>query len=114
MLSVTNISKFFHYKPVLKNIGFSLSPGETVALIGKNGAGKSTLLRIMAKISTPEEGQIKFNGKNILNGDASNRKGIYYCGHAPGMYPSLTASENLYYFSALHGYKSDLNKINST
>jgi heme exporter protein A len=114
LLSVINISKSFHYKPVLKNIRFSMSPGETVALIGKNGAGKSTLLRIMAKISTPEEGQIKFNGKNILNGDASNRKGIYYCGHAPGMYPSLTASENLYYFSALHGYKSDLNKINST
>ena len=44
MLSVTNISKSFHYKPVLKNIGFSLSPGETVALIGKNGAGKSSII----------------------------------------------------------------------
>ena len=66
MLTVSNVSKSFHYKPVLKNIHFSVSTGETTALIGKNGAGKSTLLRILAKISTPEEGQIEFNGATIL------------------------------------------------
>lgn len=113
MLSVINISKSFHYKTVLKNIGFSVSNGEMIALIGKNGAGKSTLLRILSKISTPEEGQIIFNGNNLIGGNASSRKGLYYCGHAPGMYPSLTASENLYHISALHGFKSNNDLINS-
>ncbi len=112
MLTVSNISKSFHYKPVLKNIHFSVSTGETTALIGKNGAGKSTLLRILAKISTPEEGQIKFNGNDILDGMEVNRQGIYYCGHAPGLYPSLTAGENLYYFSAFHGNRPETDKIN--
>jgi len=112
LLIVSNISKSFHYKPVLKNIHFSVSTGETTALIGKNGAGKSTLLRIMAKISTPEEGQIEFNGKDLFNGVAAHRQGIYYCGHAPGLYPSLTAGENLYYFSAFHGCKAETEKIN--
>ena len=103
MLTVSNISKSFHYKPVLKNIHFSVSTGETTALIGKNGAGKSTLLRILGKISTPEEGQIEVKGNDLFNGVAAHRQGIYYCGHAPGLYPSLTAGENLYYFSAFHG-----------
>ena len=112
MLTVSNISKSFHYKPVLKNIHFSVSTGETTALIGKNGAGKSTLLRILAKISTPEEGQIEFNGNDLFDGVAAHRQGIYYCGHAPGLYPSLTAGENLYYFSAFHGCKTETEKIN--
>ena len=112
MLTVSNISKSFHYKPVLKNIHFSVSTGETTALIGKNGAGKSTLLRILAKISTPEEGQIEFNGNDLFDGVAAHRQGIYYCGHAPGLYPSLTAGENLYYFSTFHGCKTETEKIN--
>ena len=112
MLTVSNISKSFHYKPVLKNIHFSVSTCETTALIGKNGAGKSTLLRILAKISTPEEGQIEFNGNDIFDGGAAHRQGIYYCGHAPGLYPSLTAGENLYYFSAFHGCRTETEKIN--
>jgi heme exporter protein A len=113
LLTVSNISKSFHYKPVLKDISFSLSPGETLALLGRNGAGKSTLLRIIAKISSPEEGQAIFNGNNLFEGVAAHRKGLYYCGHAPGLYPSLTASENLHYFSALHGRKTNPDSINS-
>lgn len=114
MLTVKNISKSFNYKPVLKNIHFSLFPGETIALMGKNGAGKSTLLRILAKISAPEEGQAIFNGNDILNGVAAFRKGIYFCGHSPGLYPSITAGENLHYFSTFHGSKTSSEKINST
>ena len=113
MLTVSNISKSFHYKTVLSKIHFSLSAGETTALIGKNGAGKSTLLRILAKISTPENGQVEFKGNNILNGVATHRQGIYYCGHAPGFYPSLSASQNLRYFSAFHGCNNQTEKISS-
>ncbi|HJL73842.1 MAG TPA: ABC transporter ATP-binding protein [Candidatus Marinimicrobia bacterium] len=113
LLTVSNISKSFHYKSVLKNIHFSLSPGETIALIGKNGAGKSTLLRILAKISTPENGQVEFENNNILTGVAANRQGIYYCGHAPGFYPSLTAGQNLNYISAFHGCSNTTEKISS-
>lgn len=113
MLTVSNISKSFHYKPVLKDISFSLCPGETLALLGRNGAGKSTLLRIIAKISSPEKGQAVFNGNNLFEGAAAHRKGLYYCGHAPGLYPSLTACENLHYFCLLHGCETNPDSINS-
>ena len=102
MLSVSNIIKSFNYKTILNDISFSLSRGDTVALIGKNGVGKSTLLRIIDKISTPDKGDIYFQNNNILKSKSSTRQGIYYCGHAPGLYPSLTAEENLHYFSLFH------------
>ncbi len=102
MLTVSNIQKSFNYKTILNNISFSLSNGDTVALLGKNGVGKSTLLRIIAKINAPDKGEVYFQNNNILKGKSSNRQGIYYCGHAPGLYPSLTAEENMHYFSLFH------------
>ena len=45
-------------KPVLEDISFKISPGETLGILGKNGAGKSTLLRILAGIILPDKGQI--------------------------------------------------------
>ncbi len=102
MLSVSNIVKSFNYKKILNNISFSLSSGDTVSLLGKNGVGKSTLLRIIAKINAPDNGDVFFQNVNILKSKSSARQGIYYCGHAPGLYPSLTAEENLHYFSLFH------------
>jgi len=114
LLSISNISKSFNYKTILNDISFSLSNGDTVALLGKNGVGKSTLLRIIAKINAPDKGDIFFQNNNILKGKSSTRQGIYYCGHAPGLYPSLTAEENLHYFSLFHQYNPSSTIIQST
>ena len=50
VLTVSNISKSFDRRPILKDISFTLHQGETIVLMGKNGVGKSTLLRILARI----------------------------------------------------------------
>ena len=63
--------------------------------MGNNGAGKTTLLRIIARIMTPDKGEILFENLNILNSQPSSRKNIFYIGHAPAMYASLSALENL-------------------
>ncbi len=76
-----------------------------VGLIGRNGVGKSTLLRILARISAPDRGQILFQGRDIFKGSALDRKGIHYLGHAPGLYPSLTAEENIHFALTFHGEK---------
>lgn len=51
--------------PVFDNINFSISPGETVAIIGASGAGKSTLLQLMGGLDTPTNGAVTIVGRAI-------------------------------------------------
>jgi len=111
MLSVSNISKSFNYRSVLKDVSFTLNEGETVVIMGKNGAGKTTLLRIIARIMACEKGKIFFQNQNLLNGKPSIRKKILYIGHAPAMYSSLSAIENLTLALDLRYIKANASKI---
>src|ERR1700736_6308845 len=47
----------------LKDVGFQISQGETLAIIGENGAGKSTLLKILSRITQPTTGSVKVYGR---------------------------------------------------
>lgn len=56
----TNLGRDFW---ALRNISFTVSPGETVAIIGLNGSGKSTLLQLIAGILSPSEGVVRVKGR---------------------------------------------------
>ena len=103
MLAVANINKSFYHNPVLRNLSFGVNDGDVIALTGKNGAGKSTLLRILERVSQPDGGTVFYNDVDIFKGQASARKGILYLGHEPGLYPSLTAIENMEFACRIHG-----------
>jgi len=59
----------FHYTEdpslVLKNINLHVSPGETVALVGKTGAGKTTLIKLVGRFHDPTSGQVLIDGYNL-------------------------------------------------
>jgi ATP-binding cassette, subfamily B, bacterial len=63
----------FHYpgnpRMVLKNVNFTLSPGERIALVGENGQGKTTIVKLMTRLYEPTEGQILLDGKDIREYD---------------------------------------------
>jgi ABC-type multidrug transport system fused ATPase/permease subunit len=50
---------------VLKNLSFSIKPGEKVAIVGVNGSGKTTLIKLLCRIYDPTEGNIYINGVNL-------------------------------------------------
>ncbi|MEI7556856.1 ABC transporter ATP-binding protein [Candidatus Chlorohelix sp.] len=50
---------------VLKNVSFTIAPGEAVALVGRNGAGKTTLVKLLTRLYDPDEGEILIGGRNI-------------------------------------------------
>ncbi len=53
----------------LKNVSFTLSSGEAIALVGRNGAGKTTLVKLLTRLYDPDEGEICIGGRNIKEYD---------------------------------------------
>ena len=66
-LTIEKINKKFFKKIVLKNISFTVSTGEIVALIGRNGSGKTTLLKILSGIYDQDSGKIGIEGVDNKN-----------------------------------------------
>ncbi|MEH7238213.1 ABC transporter ATP-binding protein [Bacillus sp. JJ1562] len=66
MLNVYNLSKSIEGERVLQNISFSIGAGSIVGLVGRNGVGKTTLLRSLVGILDADQGEVVFQGKNIV------------------------------------------------
>ena len=73
LLEVRNFKKSFSQTPVLKGIDFSLSRGETLAVIGSSGSGKTTLLRCINFLETPDEGRMFLDGELLFDASAPVR-----------------------------------------
>lgn len=67
ILEVVHLSKSFGKNEVLRDIDFSVRPGDVISIIGASGSGKSTLLRCINLLETPTAGEILFHGKNVAN-----------------------------------------------
>lgn len=65
LIRVENLRKSFGSNLVLRDIDFSVMPGEVVTIIGASGSGKSTLLRCMNLLETPDSGHIWFHGEDL-------------------------------------------------
>jgi ATP-binding cassette subfamily B protein len=53
------------YEPVLKEVGFTIEPGEMIGIVGKSGAGKSTLINLMLRLYDPNTGRITLSGDDL-------------------------------------------------
>ena len=67
ILQINHLSKTFGNHEVLRDIDFSVNPGDVTSIIGASGSGKSTLLRCINLLETPTSGDILYHGTNIDN-----------------------------------------------
>jgi heme ABC exporter ATP-binding subunit CcmA/heme exporter protein CcmB len=87
---------------VLSRVSFACRAGSVTGIFGPNGAGKTTLLRLASGRARPSRGRVVY-GDGGPTPSAAMRGRIGWLGHDPGLYPELTAAENLRFFAALHG-----------
>jgi ABC-2 type transport system ATP-binding protein len=102
-LQIENVSKVYpDGTEALTDVSLTIEPG-LLGLLGPNGAGKSTLMHLIATITAPTTGTVRWNGTDVTEHPAAVRAILGYLPQNFGVYPSLTAPEFLEYMAALKG-----------
>jgi heme exporter protein A len=101
ILVADGLTHWFGRELALEGVDLVLDTGEHMAVLGDNGAGKTTLLRILATALHPTAGRLQLAGLDAFRERRRLRHYLGYVAHAPGLYPALTAAENLEFFCDL-------------
>jgi sodium transport system ATP-binding protein len=114
-VTVERLEKTLGPNKVLGGISFKAGAGEIFGLLGPNGAGKTTTLRIICTLLAPDAGSVDVLGFNTQVAPEEVRRRIGVVTADIGVYPRLSARENITYFAELSGvHDGDLAKrVNS-
>ncbi len=85
------------------DLSWQAADGCISGLLGPNGAGKTTLLRMVAGLVPPDAGQVLVDGIDVATQRSAALARIGVLSDARGLYPRLTARENIVYYGRLHG-----------
>jgi sodium transport system ATP-binding protein len=84
-------------------VAFEARDARITGLLGPNGAGKTTTLRMVAALLKPDAGRIEVDGIDVATDPAAALARLGVLSDARGLYPRLTARENIVYYGRLHG-----------
>jgi heme exporter protein A len=101
MLSVHGLTCVRGTRPLFSDIDFAIGPGSWAQVRGANGAGKTSLLRLLAGLSQPDAGEVRWNGERI--GGEEFRRELMYLGHRAAVKEDLTALENVMFAAEMDG-----------
>jgi sodium transport system ATP-binding protein len=103
VIVLESLAKHFGAVNAVTDVGLTAEDGRITALLGPNGAGKSTTLRILYGVLRPDRGRALIDGIDVAVAPRAALKRLGALPHNAGIYPHLTARENVRYFGALHG-----------
>ena len=103
MLEVRGLTKRFNGIPVVEDVSFTLKPGEILGYVGPNGAGKSTTVKMIIGLLEPSEGQVRFQGRSVIEDLPGFQARIGYVPEEPHLYPHLSGREYLQLVGRLRG-----------
>jgi heme exporter protein A len=103
MLETTDLAARRGSSHLFSGLGLRVEPGSALLVTGANGSGKTTLLRILAGLSAPFAGRVRWRGEEVTPFAPRMRQDVVFCGHLPALKDELTAQENLAALVALAG-----------
>lgn len=99
LIEVSHLQKSFGATAVLKDINFTVAPGEKVVIIGPSGGGKSTLLRCLTQLESDFSGTVTFNGQDLTKLKPAElqaiRQQMGFVFQQFNLFPHMTVLENL-------------------
>tara|TARA_R110002096_G_scaffold108809_4_gene238205 strand:- start:22337 stop:23065 length:729 start_codon:yes stop_codon:yes gene_type:complete len=103
MIQVKDIYKSFGKVRAVRGVSFEAPDGKITGLLGPNGAGKSTTLRVLYTVLKPDQGTAIIDAADVVSDSLAARKKIGALPHGAGLYPHLSARENIAYYANLCG-----------
>jgi sodium transport system ATP-binding protein len=103
VIEVSGLTKCFGKVRALDGVSFEAARGRITGLLGPNGAGKSTCLRILSTVMVADSGHASIDGIDVAANPLAVRRLFGVLPHGAGLYPQLTAVENIRYYGDLHG-----------
>jgi ABC-2 type transport system ATP-binding protein len=105
MIITNNLTKKYGDQIALDHLNLNVKEGEIYCLLGANGAGKTTTINLLLGFIEPTSGSAFINQLNIQENLRTTKRFLAYIPENLMLYPSLTAVENLDYFSGIAGKK---------
>jgi len=103
MISIQNLTKKFGHFTAVDQLNLDVKESEILCLLGANGAGKSTTINMLLNFIKPTSGSAKINGLDVVEHPIKSKSFLTYIPENLMLYPTLTAVENLDYFTKLSG-----------
>jgi len=101
MIRVSDIHKAFGKVRAVRGVSFDAPDGKITGLLGPNGAGKSTTLRVLYTVLKPDQGVATIDDADVVTDSLGARRRLGALPHGAGLYPHLTARENIAYYARL-------------
>jgi ABC-2 type transport system ATP-binding protein len=103
VLEAKSLTKYYSHTMAVRDVSFTIHPGEILGYLGPNGAGKSTTVKMLTGLIEPSDGQIFFNGRTVYDDFTAFQRRIGYVPEEPHLYPHLTGREYLQLVGRLRG-----------
>ena len=103
MIEVAGLSKLYGDFAAVRDLSFTVRPGEVLGLVGPNGAGKTTTLRSIAGIIPPSAGRVRIAGHDLATDPIAAKRTLAFFPDEPRLFEYLTVRQHLAFVARVYG-----------